>query len=203
MSGFDCILPLGESCNITFLLQNLKLKKQTTLFEWFISKHLSHITNVLNKIGNNTDNDIIKQEGKYIYIGDNNIASEHYTLEEFKEIYIRRRNRLVDTIINSNKILFVRLEGNFYSYTKEDIDEFINSVKMINPKCDEIKLLLMGPNNNVVDHPCLMHVFFDKHGGDPWCSGKEMHDLFINGLDAIGYNINDRYDICFNDKSTL
>jgi hypothetical protein len=33
------IIPIGDTCNITFLLQNTKIKKQTTLFEWFVSKN--------------------------------------------------------------------------------------------------------------------------------------------------------------------
>jgi hypothetical protein len=50
---FDCIIPIGETCNITFLLQNAKIKKQTTLFEWFVSPNLNNITNILIKIVNN------------------------------------------------------------------------------------------------------------------------------------------------------
>ena len=80
MSNFDIIIPLGNSCNITFLLQNCKLKKYTTLFEWFITKNIHNITNVLLKIINNNDHDIIKVFNNHIYIEDNNIFSGHWSL---------------------------------------------------------------------------------------------------------------------------
>jgi len=38
MSNFDEIIPLGKTCNITFLLQNCNVKQYTTLFEWFVTK---------------------------------------------------------------------------------------------------------------------------------------------------------------------
>ena len=31
------IIPLGYHCNISFLNQNLRIKKETSIFEWFES----------------------------------------------------------------------------------------------------------------------------------------------------------------------
>ncbi len=84
----DFIIPIGQTCNISFLMQNLKIKKCTTLFEWFVSNSLKNITDVLYKIENNTDNDIVKQLNNRICLINDNISSNHYTYEEFIYIYI-------------------------------------------------------------------------------------------------------------------
>lgn len=78
-STFDCIIPLGESCNVTFLMQNCKLKKETSLFEWFVSENLNSITKVLNKIIDKTDTEIIVHRSvRHIAINDNTIWTGHY-----------------------------------------------------------------------------------------------------------------------------
>lgn len=85
---YDFIIPIGQTCNISFLMQNLKIKKCTTLFEWFISNNLKYITDVLYKIENNTDNNIVKQINNHICLIDDNIKTQHYKYEEFIDIYI-------------------------------------------------------------------------------------------------------------------
>lgn len=201
-SMFDCIIPIGETCNITFLLQNCKLKKQTSLFEWFVSNNLKTITSVLVKIGQNTDTDIVKDGGYHTYIENNTIFSGHYKYSEFKEIYIRRRNRLIETILNNNRLLFVRFEGSHILYETSDIDEFINSIKHINPSCD-VKLLLISPNEKEIEHPSLISAFYDKQSSDPYCRGKEINDFFINTLQSIGYNIHNTFENTFTDLSEV
>lgn len=199
----NCIIPIGETCNITFLLQKSKLKKHTTLFEWFVSNKLNNITNVLLKIINNTDNDIIKSNDNKIYIDDYNIYSGHYKYEEFKPIYLRRRDRLLDCINNNNNILFVRFESSINIYTNKDIDDFINVIKYINPNCDKIKLLLITPNENILHHPYLITEFYNKHSTDPYCETTEINDLFITALRKNGYNTENTIDISFDDKSII
>jgi hypothetical protein len=194
------IIPIGETCNISFLLQNCKLKKETTLFEWFISETLDDITNVLIQIITKTDGDIIKQEGEKIYMN-STIHTSHYTLSEFKPIYERRRNRLIESIQNKN-LLFIRFDKNFYLYNKEDIDNFIRVIKVMNPDAN-IKLLLISPNYLMIDHPSVICVFYDKHHEDPYCKGEEINELFINALQRVGYDISSTNDIIFDDKSTI
>jgi len=199
-SNFDIIIPLGATCNISLLLQNLKIKKETSLFEWFISNKLNNITNVLSKIVNKTDYDIIQQKNDtQIYIGEEDIFSSHYNIENFKPIYERRRDRLLDCIKNNSRILFVRFEGNTNIYSPIDIDEFINVIKSINPKNEVIKLFLISPNENELKHPDLISKFYNKHHEDSYCKSREINELFVNTLNEIGYNINTIYDISFND----
>jgi len=198
---FNCVVPIGDSCNITFLLQNAKIKKQTTLFEWFLSPNLRDITDVLIKIGNNTDSDIIKQVGTHVFIGDK-IYSGHYKYEEFNNIYQRRRDRLVNTIKENKKILFCRFELGPIIYSKEDIDNFINSISIINSDLEDIKLLIISPEMEL-EHPSLIKLVYDKHSSDPYCKSKEINDLFVNTLQKIGYDLEDTLDVCFTDISDL
>ena len=196
---FDCIIPIGQSCNITFLLQNAKIKKQTTLFEWFVSPNLNDITNVLIKIGNNTDTDIIKVLNNNVFIGDN-IYSGHYTYESIQNIYQRRRNRLINIIKSSKNILFCRFEYHSIDYSKKDIDDFINSILAINPDIEHVKLFIISPPHNTeLEHPSLINVMYDKHHTDPYCKSQEINDLFINSLEKIGYNLKDTNNIYFTD----
>ena len=197
---FDCIIPLGQTCNITFLLENCRLKSHTSLFEWFVSNRLNDITNVLIKIVDNSDSDIIKQDGPNVYIGDA-IFSGHYKADEFKSIYERRRQRLLDLIKTNKRILFIRFEADCYLYTNNDIGKFIQTVQSINPDIGEMKLLFISPNKINSEHPFLLHEFYDKHSQDPYCRGVEINSLFINALKKYGYNTDNMSDLKFTDKS--
>jgi hypothetical protein len=199
---FDCIIPLGEACNITFLLHNAKIKKETSLFEWFVSPNLNDITTVLNKIANNIDTDIIKYENNHVYIGDN-IKSMHYNNVNFKTIYERRRNRFLDTIISSKKILFYRFEGANNTYMKEDIDSFINLILSINRNLEDIKLVLITTTLQEIQHPSLINMVYTKHACDPYCKGEEINNFFIDSLKAVGYDIETTHNLSFTDMSDI
>lgn len=186
---FDCIIPIGQTCNISLLLQNVNLKKSTTLFEWFVSPCLADITEILIKIGNNTDNDILQCKGPNIYIGEN-VFSGHYTIDEFKQIYERRRNRLVDMIKTSKKILFTRFEAHPVNYSNQDLDNFKNSILTINNNVEEIKLLVIAPFMEL-ENPFLIKIVYDKHESDPFCKSDEINELFIGNLKKLGYNFSD------------
>lgn len=198
---FDCIIPIGQTCNITFLLQNAKLKKYTTLFEWFVSPNLNNITEILTKIGNNTDTDMIKTSGKSIFMGDN-IYSEHYTPDVFIDIYKRRRDRLVDTIKSSKHILFVRFESSNIHYHTADIDNFMHSVLTINPNIENVKLFLISPNKKI-EHPSLISIIYTKQKKDPYCRSREINELFVTNLEKHGYNVNSTSNECFTDMSEV
>ena len=198
---FDCIIPIGSTCNISFLLQNANIKKQTTLFEWFVSPNLRDITNVLITIANNQDEDIIQSKGSHIYIGEN-IYSSHYNLDNFKRIYQRRRNRLLDIILSSKKILLCRFEYESIEYSKEDIDSFFQSLLSINKNLVDIKLMLITPGLKL-EHTDLIKILYNKHKSDPYCESKEINDLFVNSLEKIGVDVKDTNDTKFTDISDV
>ena len=83
------------------------------------------------------DGDIIQERAPYIYMGDH-IYSAHYTYDKFKDIYQRRRDRLLSRILSSKKILFCRFEANAVNYTNDDIDNFLKSVLHINKNIEDI-----------------------------------------------------------------
>lgn len=180
-----CIIPLGETCNITFLLQNAGLKKQTSLFEYFVSRRLSDITTVLLKIATNTDQDIIKHAGEHTYIENGNIFSGHYTNVDFRPIYERRRDRLIEIIKTESSLLFIRFEVSTHMYTYKEIDDFIDAIHRINPDC-AIKLLLIHPEPYDLEHPCLIRKIYNKHGEDLYCRGEPINTFFVDILRTIG-----------------
>lgn len=192
MSKFEKIIPLGQTCNITYLLQHSKIKKETSLFEWFVSNNLNHITTIINKIGQDELVNV-SQKGEHVCIDDYNIFSGHYKIDEYMPIYLRRRDRFIETIKQNNKILFIRVEINSSNiYKTEDIDRFVESIKRINKNCDEMKLLLIRPDNNGVEHPFVIN---------KCCIGEIPIDIFVNILQEIGYDTMETKDIEFNDKS--
>lgn len=164
---FDCIIPIGATCNISFLLRNSKLNKETTLFEWFVSNRLNNITNVLL----NLESDIVISNNKGVCMIDNNIYTDHYTYLQYQDIFIRRRDRLLKSLRSNQKILFFRFESGSNTYTEADIDDFVAAVKSIHPEC-QFKLLLITPNKNLPNHPLLIREFYDKHAEDPFCTGE-------------------------------
>jgi len=195
---FDVLVPIGQTCNITFLMQNAKIKKATSLFEWFVSPNLNDVIDILHKISNHDDDDIVTYKNGHIYIG-NHIYSGHYTCEEFKPIYQRRRDRFLNTILSSKKILFCRFEANVIDYNKEDVDRFINLILTINPHLEDVQLLMIAPRLEL-EHPKLIKVIYENHG-DPYCENPHINELFVNTLQAHGYDICDTNDTRFTDKS--
>jgi hypothetical protein len=198
---FDAIIPIGQTCNITLLLQNAKLKKQTTLFEWFISPNLTHIIETINKIAVNNNDDIVTEKKGNIFMGES-IYTSHYSLEDYKPIYKRRRERLLDIIRSSKTILFCRFEASPIVYTKKDIDDFLNSILNINSNITDIKLLLITPKLDL-EHPNVMKVFYNKHSTDPYCKSDEINNLFADALQKIGYDCTQKVNTVFTDRSEL
>ena len=62
-------------------------------------------------------------------------------------------------------------------------------------------MMLISPNGNGLNHPSLINIFYDKHATDPYCVSKEINDIFMKSLRAIGYNVNDTSELTFTDKS--
>jgi len=187
-------------------MHNSKLKKETSLFEWFVSETLNSITTVLNKIIDKTDTDIIvHRTPTHIAINDRSIWSGHYKKEDFVPIYLRRRDRLLETIQNNDNILFIRMEGNGIQYTNEDIESFASAIRRINPTSTGSKLLLISPTQISLDHPFVIKEFYDRRiqSSDPYCTGVTINTLFTDILNKVGYNLEDTLDTTFTDRSEL
>ena len=204
------IIPLGFNCGITFSLQALKIKKETSLFEWFHSDSLSVITKIVNLIQENIDTSIIVPRDRFVqYFNDESgIYSEHYSSEEFKDIFIRRVQRFIDMIKKSKSILFVRIEDLEFikSSSEEELEEFKQSILKINPDLTihlfiidiiEEKLDFIPKNNSF-----LTHVYFlRKDRIDPALGNDPIFYEFLkNQLISLEYTI-EINNLSFNDKS--
>jgi hypothetical protein len=186
--NYDCIIPLGSDCAVSFLLKNSNLKKETTLFEWFVTNSLQKISNIIYKIANNIEVELITGNLSLgnISLDDNDIYTGHYTFNEYISIYDRRKKRLIDSIKNKKKILFIRIDFSNYKYTENDINIFINSIKYINQNIDEMKLLLITEDILELKHPFLINKIISPsiRIRDPYFNNEYLKS-FINILEEI------------------
>jgi hypothetical protein len=131
----NTILPLGAHCNITFALQNLKLKKETSLFEWFQSDSLATITKVVKAIHQRIDPGLVKGLNKNIHLltSDSDLFSHHYSVLEYRPIFQRRAKRFLDTVKQSKRLLCIRLNPDDRTTSLKELKEFLSIIKDINP----------------------------------------------------------------------
>jgi len=127
------LIPLGFHCNITFLSQELRIKKETGLFEWLESRKLQYITDIVNSIKEKIDTTIIKNVDKYVYVLHEHVFTYHYPVEEYKLIFERRARRFLDRVKNSNELLFVRINCYKAFTTEDEINNFCAAIRSINP----------------------------------------------------------------------
>jgi hypothetical protein len=205
---YDLIIPLGMTCNVSFLLQNAKLKKETSLFEWFVTNSLDCITNIIknnvavNKLPLITKRDMLDAG---LQINDSNIFSGHYTIDEFVDIYKRRADRFYNAIKNNKRILFIRFDIVKTVYTKDIIEKFKDAIQSINPDITEMKLLILGPIE-IRDHdPFISHKYYSSEhvSNDPFCKGEHINAFFRSALEDVGYNLQGVCNMEFNDRSVI
>lgn len=203
MYNFDCIIPLGQACNISILMQNAKLKKETSLFEWFDTVSLCSISNIIKKLINNEPVSIIKH-GNDICIEEVQNYSSHYRVNpaEFFPTFKRRSDRFLNSIKNNKKILFIRFEIRENKLSLQDVDYFINNIKCINPDHENIKLLLISKEPIQFHHDHLINKVYSANY-DNGCSSPEINQFFQNTLKEVGYNIHDVSTTLFTDRSEV
>jgi hypothetical protein len=205
------LITLGFHCNVSFLNQALGIKKETGVFEWFESRNLQYITDLINTITLNPHANIISRNNKYIYLLNTNFLSYHYDIEDYKIIFKRRYNRFIYNINNQKNIYFVRINPLGYNTSKNEIELFIESIKRINPKIKFNFLLIDTINNDCdfnsinidIDNVILYHkYFYEKDVNDVYMrSPTIIYEIYKKILQDIGYNINLTNNIIFNDKS--
>jgi len=178
------LIALGYHCNISFLMGwgKLKLNQPTGVFEWFESPRLQHITNVISALHNNPDDNVIIKSPPYsISLLNSQFVTTHYKLNTFDEIFKRRYNRFLDIIKTEEHIFFSRinpLSKMRNKTTKEEIELFIESIRIINPHC-KITFLLVDTiyqdiHKNTID--IHLHNVFFYH---KYFYQKDMTDLYM------------------------
>ena len=136
-------IPLGFNCNITFVAQDIKLKHETSVFEWLQSHRLQYLADIVHTMKDGIDTSIITGKDHDVHVLHNDVYTFHYTLEEYKVIFERRGRRFLDTVKNSAELLFVRINPNsYYTTTEEEINNFCEQIHAINPSL-HIKFLII------------------------------------------------------------
>jgi hypothetical protein len=207
------VYPLGYHCNITYITQALKIKKETGLFEWLQSNQLQYITDVINILNTNPDYiSIVKGKDKHITILHEKLYTCHYNLDEYKIIFKRRVERFLDLIKNENEIIFTRINPINCKTTESEIILFIESIKKINPNIN-ISFLLVDTINtendfvnlklnikNIIFHH--RYFLYNDCKDDVYLSNNpKIYNIYYNYLIDIGFIKNEDIDINFTDKS--
>lgn len=137
----------GPACAVAFCIKKFYNNNYKTNFFDYLEISLLSIIQVLNeetiydKINSNQAMVTNKDNKKSVYFNNfhkiishhdlvNNYSNEEYV--EFIEKYKRRHTKFLDTIKNEEKIFFIRY--GFEDY--ENIVNFINKIKKINPNLD-------------------------------------------------------------------
>lgn len=188
------------------IITEFKNKKETSLFEWFISTSLKSITNVIRKLINNEKINIINKEYQVAII-DYSIYSGHYQLAEYEAIFKRRSIRFLEIIKNKSEILFIRFER--IKIEKDSIDvetiiDFIETIKQINPtiSCKFLLLQEVDDINNFVSltHEYIIHKTIDKKISDTYVQSNQINIVFKEILSNIGVDLTDVSDKVLTDK---
>jgi hypothetical protein len=145
-------IPLGFSCNVSFLSQDTGMKAETSLFEWIETDKLERITDIVNNIKNGIDTNIIQGCDHRVHVLHENVWTNHYTLQEYKTIFERRAQRFLNIIKSSDSLLFVRINPFCISTTDEEIDNFVKAVLSINQTLN-IKFLIIHTINERWNYP--------------------------------------------------
>ena len=146
------IIPIGSCCEITFKLEKLKSKGETSLFEWHFSFNFKDVLEVFRKISNGEELTYsFKINNSYIDTVD--IYSSHYRkIDEYTAMMNRRKERLVKEVKGAvckanggdeagkgdDNIVFIRQITNHENLilpSQEDINEFNSYIYKLNPNC--------------------------------------------------------------------
>ena len=161
------IIPLGSTCSIAYQLRYHRLREKAYPFDWVRINNLATVTDLIK---NNFNNFLDKNKFKFksisyrfevdgemlSYIYDNSYCKFYHEFNQyinndnfklFSEKYQRRIDRLIRTIKNSEKILFIREEIGNLSQNK--IKEFSDMIHVMNPDLDW-KMKIIVRNNKYV-----------------------------------------------------
>lgn len=204
----DAFIALGYHCNITFLTKQLNIHRETGLFEWFESRKLQHITDIVNIIKNEINTDIIQNSSPGICINHNEVFSYHYSLEDYKPIFERRAKRFLDVIKKSSEVIFVRVNPTetqcipTEKTTIEEINNFCQAIKSINSEI-KIKFLLVNTienesvdwrldETNLISNVFLLQRYLKVSDvqGDHYHTNtnEKLSKIFETYMEEIGYN---------------
>jgi len=198
----DKIVVLGSTCNVSFALQRMGLKGPSSLFEWVVTDKMADINYILKDPIKNSV--AVQKSPIHVGIENTEIFTGHYKLDEYKEIVKRRAQRLFDDIAKSTgKLLFIRRDSDKYPAKLEEIKEFFDLIKKINPKCDYYFLLIgASTKEEFKELKCyrLFHTFIDKAKipyGEYWDVSGDI-TIWEKILESLNFNFT-KYDTVHRD----
>lgn len=208
------LISLGYHCGTTLLNVSLHIKKETGVFEYFESRKLQYITDVINTLTNDPNQNVICGSDKNIYLLDTNFLSAHYNIDEYKTIFQRRYNRFLEIINREENIYFVRINPTGKNTSKNELELFIESIRKLNPHSKIIFLLIdtIHDDSDIsyitmnIDNVLFYHkYFYDKDVGNDvyFRNNPIISEHYKKMLEDIGYNVNDQSNVIFNDKSAF
>ena len=176
---------------------------ETNIFD-FLEVSLESIIKILTiKINNLDIEEILKNNYNIIVNNDGNnsvffnnfdkLISHHdliinYNDEDFNNLtqkYKRRYNRLINYILNENKIFFLR----FGNESKELIINFINTVKIINNNLEIIFINLFFDNNSINLNYDIKNYYYINFYNDIDYNKTYSEDLFYKTLEFNWFSV--------------
>jgi len=210
MSNYFVVVPVGYHCATTYVTQNLKIKKETGLFEWLISQKLDYVSDLIIKINKSINSVNITQRIFDITINET-ITTSHYKANDYKEIFNRRAKRFLNLIRNNNNLIFLRINPLGQKTTENEINRFLNVIKSINPSVNPKFLLVeivdkvknfKELNYGLIPSLCLHRHLLSKKCPDEYL-GTNMDACNYIGqlLRDLGYNNPEMYHIEFTEHN--
>ena len=201
------IIPFGYHCAIINLNIQINIKHETTAFEWFQVETLQSITDVFEYLYENPHENVIKKgepfkSGHYVNIYNENIKSLHYKHEKFIDIFKRRWKRVLDNILNSSDVWFVRYNKKGVYTSQTELELFIKAIRKFNPNCilhfllidtinkENFKPIKLNEPNVIFKHDYFL--LSDTKLGKPYMEdNKTCSDQYKNMLIEMNYPFND------------
>lgn len=160
-------VPIGDNCSVAYNLQKLGLRIFALPFDWIRIGHLSSVSSLIeNKFSGFLDDLVeIDHSNKFKCFGDDyeyadgltkicvvqntkyNIKFYHdfnkeivSEIDDIKEKYARRIERLFDHLISKNKIIFAF--DSSHKLACDDINKFVNDISKLYPDLNfELRIL--------------------------------------------------------------
>ncbi len=206
------LIPLGFHCNITFLQQDLGIKRETGLFEWLESRKLQYVTDIVNNIAREINTQIIHNiNNEYIYVYHKDVLSYHYKVEEYKEIFTRRARRFLELIRNSESLIFARINPINETTSADEIRNFCNAIHVINPAL-RIKFLIIHTvvaaenfktldTSQIQNAEVMQKYFLHTDCPDVYLrNNATIQAQFMRFLDELCYTVTEKSTTTFSDK---
>jgi hypothetical protein len=206
------LVPLGFNCNVTYLNQALCIKKETGVFEWFDSRRLQRITDVIECMTRDPSCNVVHASGASVCLLHPDLFSNHYDTEEFRPIFARRYQRFLEIVKTQPRLFFVRVNPYQRFTYKEEIERFAESIHRINSRVMIVFLLIDTIQHDsekkilsVERHFLSFHhrFFYKKDMRDILMRppNRILYEQYKQMLKDIGYDVDDVYKQIFHDKS--